>query len=45
MFSTVDLLLESIRTGGAAGSENLTIRTHHQAIRVEPGEPMEMVDS
>ena len=39
MFSTADLLLESSRTGGLTGSVNLTVRTHHQAIRVEPGEP------
>ena len=39
MFSTADLLLESSRTGGLTGSDNLTVRTHHQAIRVKPGEP------
>ena len=39
MFSTVDLLLESVRTGGPSGSENLTVRTHHQAVRIEPGDP------
>jgi len=43
MFSTADLLLESSRTGGPTGSGNLTVRTHHQAIRIEPGEPCTVV--
>lgn len=37
MFSTADLLLESARTNSPVGSQNLTVRTHHQAVRVEPG--------
>lgn len=43
MFSTADLLLESSRTGGPTGSGNLTVRTHHQAIRIEPGEPCKVI--
>ncbi|MCG8361878.1 MAG: GMC oxidoreductase [Pseudanabaenales cyanobacterium] len=43
MFSTADLLLESARTPRGAGSDNLTILTHHQVIRVEPGEPCQVI--
>ncbi|QDL11764.1 hypothetical protein DP113_31315 [Brasilonema octagenarum UFV-E1] len=43
MFSTADLLLESSRTGGPAGFQNLTVRTHHQVIRIEPGEPCAVI--
>ncbi|MEC4814386.1 MAG: GMC oxidoreductase [Scytonema sp. PMC 1069.18] len=43
MFSTADLLLESSRTGGPSGSANLTVRTHHQVNRVEPGEPCKVI--
>ena len=39
MFSTADLLLESARTPRGTGSANLTILTHHQVIRIEPGKP------
>lgn len=37
MFAASDLLLESVRTGGAAGSQNLSVRTHHEAVSVAPG--------
>lgn len=38
LFSTADLLLESARSGGRFGAQKLTIRTHQQAVRVEPGQ-------
>lgn len=42
MFSTVDLLLESERSFGELGTNNLTILTHHQVINVQSGEPCEV---
>ncbi len=39
LFSTADLLLESVRTRGRSGSDYLTVRTHQLAINVAPGDP------
>jgi choline dehydrogenase-like flavoprotein len=43
LFSTADLLLESVRSRGTVGSQNLTIRTHHQVIGIEAGQPCAVV--
>lgn len=43
MFSTADLLLESLRTGGMVGSEKMTLRTHHQVIKIEPNDPCKVI--
>lgn len=46
VFSTADLLMESVATSGPAGSDNLAVNLHHDVTRVEvpppgtPGEPL-----